>query len=156
MSFTVLTVSICVQIFSLYYMAGDPHFTRFFVFLSLFTFCMLLLVAAEDLLQLFVGWEAVGLCSYALINFWYTRIQANKSALKAILVNRVGDFGFFVAMCLIFVDYGTLNIYELSYLAAFKAPYIVLDIFALNSIEIICICLFIAVMSKSAQFGLHT
>lgn len=76
--------------------------------------------------------------------------------MKAILVNRIGDFGLFIAICLIFVDYGTLNIYELSYLAAFKAPFIVSSFFGITNVEIICFCLFIAVMSKSAQFGLHT
>ena len=95
-------------------MATDPFIVRFFSYLSLFTFCMLLLVNAGDLVQFFLGWELVGLCSYLLINYWYTRKQANVAALKAVLVNRVGDFAFMYAIALIYTTYSSLNIYELS------------------------------------------
>lgn len=149
MSFTVILVASMVNIFSIYYMSNDPFIVRFFAYLSLFTFCMLLLVTASDLIQFFIGWELVGLCSYLLINFWYTRKQANIAALKAVLVNRVGDFAFMYAIALLYTTFNSLNIYEISWMVT------------LNSLEtlntkIIVILLFIAVMSKSAQFGLHS
>jgi len=148
MSFTVIFIAFMVNIFSIYYMANDPFIVRFFSYLSLFTFCMLLLVTANDLVQLFIGWELVGMCSYLLINFWYTRKQANIAAAKAVLVNRVGDFFFLYSMSLIFTKFGTLNIYDLSW------------IFITNSYDFvyfnkICLFIFFAVMSKSAQIGLH-
>ena len=90
----VTTVSLIVHLYSIGYMEADPHIPRFFSYLSLFTFFMIILVTADNLVQMFVGWEGVGLSSYLLINFWFTRIQANKAAIKAMLVNRVGDFGF--------------------------------------------------------------
>lgn len=148
MSFTVILIAFMVNIFSVYYMANDPFIVRFFSYLSLFTFCMLLLVTANDLLQFFIGWELVGMCSYLLINFWYTRKQANMAAAKAVLVNRVGDFFFLYGMSLIFLKFGTLNLYDLSW------------IFITNSHDFvnfdkICLFMFIAIMSKSAQIGLH-
>lgn len=88
-------VSFCVHIYSMDYMSGDPHIIRFLGYLSLFTFFMLFLVTSGNFVQLFFGWEGVGLSSYLLINFWYTRVQANKSAMKAIIVNRFGDFGIY-------------------------------------------------------------
>lgn len=151
MSFTVITVAAMVNLFSIYYMANDPYIIRFFAYLSLFTFCMLLLVTAADLVQFFIGWELVGLCSYLLINFWYTRKQANIAALKAVLVNRLGDFCFMYAMSLIFIKYGTVSIYELSWLT------IVGESLTTQVVSKVIVCLlFIAVMSKSAQFGLHS
>ena len=93
----VLTVSSLVHFYSIKYMAQDPHIIRFFTYLSLFTIFMLILVSGSNLIILFVGWEGVGLCSYLLINFWYTRLQANKAALKAMIVNRVGDISFIAA-----------------------------------------------------------
>lgn len=114
MCFTVLLVAGMVNIFSIYYMGNDPFVIRFFSYLALFTFCMLLLVTSSDLMQFFIGWELVGLCSYMLINFWYTRRHANKAALKAVLVNRVGDFALMFAICLLISNLGTLSIYEIS------------------------------------------
>jgi len=148
MSFTVILIAFMVNVFSIYYMANDPFIVRFFSYLSLFTFCMLLLVVSNDLIQFFIGWELVGMCSYLLINFWYTRKQANIAAAKAVLVNRVGDFFFLYGISLIFLKLETLNIYDLSW------------IFITNSYDFInfnkmCLFIFIAVMSKSAQIGLH-
>jgi len=90
-------------------MSGDPHLPRFISYLSLFTFFILILVTADNFLQIFVGWEGVGVCSYLLINFWFTRIQANKAAIKAILVNRVGDFGLSLGIFLIYLEFGSLD-----------------------------------------------
>lgn len=148
MSFTVIFIAFMVNIFSIYYMANDPFIIRFFSYLSLFTFCMLLLVTASDLLQFFIGWELVGMCSYLLINFWYTRKQANIAAAKAVLVNRVGDFFLLYAISLLFLKFGTLNIYDLSWVFITSSY----DFVYFNKI---CLFIFIAVMSKSAQIGLH-
>jgi NADH-quinone oxidoreductase subunit L len=96
------TVSAVVHVYSVFYMENDPHFTRFMAYLSLFTFFMLVLVSADNFIQLFLGWEGVGVCSDLLINFWHTRVQANKAALKAIILNRVGDFSLTFAVLVIF------------------------------------------------------
>lgn len=88
---------------------GDPHRPRFMSYLSLFTFFMLILVTADNYLQMFIGWEGVGLCSYLLINFWYTRIQANKAAIQAMLVNRVGDFGLALGMMAIYAEFKSID-----------------------------------------------
>jgi NADH-ubiquinone oxidoreductase chain 5 len=109
-------VSTLVHIYSISYMSEDPHLPRFMSYLSIFTFFMLILVTADNLIQMFVGWEGVGLCSYLLINFWYTRIQANKAAIKAMLVNRVGDFGFLLGIGLVLYYMGSLD-----YSAVFQA-----------------------------------
>lgn len=148
MTFTVLFIAFCVNMFSVYYMSNDPFIIRFFAYLSLFTFCMLLLVTAMDLLQFFIGWELVGMCSYILINFWYTRKQANIAAMKAVMVNRFGDYCFLLGMGLLIFKYQTLNILELSYL-------VLLDDCSNFNLNAAAILLFLAVMSKSAQFGLH-
>ena len=108
-----LQVLTLVHFYSLEYMHGDPHVPRFMSYLSLFTFFMLVLVTANNYVQLFVGWEGVGLCSYLLINFWFTRIEANKAAMKAVIVNRIGDFGVSLAIFAIFfvfnaVDFATV------------------------------------------------
>ena len=91
-------VSLLVHLFSTSYMDGDPHINRFMGYLSLFTFFMIVLVTADNVVQMFIGWEGVGLTSYLLINFWYTRIQANKAAIKAMIVNKVGDVGFLIGV----------------------------------------------------------
>jgi NADH-ubiquinone oxidoreductase chain 5 len=152
-------VSLVVHVYSVDYMKTDPHKIRFFSYLSLFTFFMLILVTADNFVQMFVGWEGVGLCSYLLINFWHTRIQANKAAMKAVFMNRIGDFGLLLGIFLIFwqfksVNYLTVfslvNFYHLNCMN-FLVPFINIDIFSL-----ICILLFIGVMGKSAQIGLHT
>lgn len=162
MCFTVLTVTICVQLYSQYYMALDPHYARFFALLSTFAFCMLFLVTAENYMQFFIGWECVGLCSYGLIGFWYTRQAAVKAAMKAVFVNRIGDFFFLYALTLMFVDYGTVDIYEVSSLAIFSKQLVVLELptifgnwIAITNMDVLCFSLFIAVMTKSAQFGFH-
>ena len=97
-------VSSLVHLYSTEYMSHDPHLPRFMSYLSLFTFFMLILVTADNFIQMFVGWEGVGLCSYLLINFWYTRIQANKAAIKAMVLNRIGDFGLILGILIIFVN----------------------------------------------------
>lgn len=109
MLLVVLSIAFFVHLYSLEYMGDDPHLSRFFAYLSLFTFFMLLLVLSPNLVQLFVGWEGVGLCSYLLISFWFTRRQASKAALKAMVVNRVGDGGLLVAMALLYGATGTLD-----------------------------------------------
>jgi NADH-quinone oxidoreductase subunit L len=148
-------VSLMVHVYTIGYMAGDPGYQRFFSYISLFTFSMLMLVMANNFLQLFFGWEAVGVVSYLLIGFWYTRESAIYANLKAFLVNRVGDFGFLLGIGLILaycgsLDYGT--VFE-------KAPQLKgIEVFAGHSwalITVICICLFIGAMGKSAQFPLH-
>ena len=109
MLIVVLTVSMLVHLYSTGYMESDPHRPRFMSYLSLFTWFMIILVTADNYLQLFIGWEGVGLCSYLLINFWFTRIQANKSAIKAMIVNRVGDLGLALAMFTMAYSFGSLN-----------------------------------------------
>ena len=136
-------VSLMVHIYTIGYMADDPGYQRFFSYISLFTFSMLMLVMANNFLQLFFGWEAVGLVSYLLIGFWYTRESAIYAALKAFLVNRVGDFGFLLGIALIFAHYGSLD-----YAAVFGQA-------APAHITLICILLFVGAMGKSAQFPLH-
>lgn len=149
MSLTVLFIAFMVNVFSIYYMANDPFIIRFFSYLSLFTFCMLLLVTAIDLLQFFIGWELVGMCSYLLINFWYTRKQANLASLKAVLVNRVGDFFFIWGMSIMFSKFKTLNLYDLSWI-------FITNTYNCWEFNKLCLIMFFAVMSKSAQIGLHT
>ena len=150
-------VSLMVHIYTIGYMADDPGYQRFFAYIALFTFSMLMLVMANNFLQLFFGWEAVGLVSYLLIGFWYTRPSAIYANLKAFLVNRVGDFGFLLAIALVLAYFGTLD-----YAAVFsRAPSM-----AGATIEVIpgtpwlllsaiCIGLFVGAMGKSAQFPLH-
>ena len=141
-------VSFLVHLFSTSYMDGDPHITRFMGYLSLFTFFMIILVTANNIVQMFIGWEGVGLTSYLLINFWYTRIQANKSAIKAMVVNKVGDVGFLL---------GIVSLWHISGLLKFNT-FINLTIFP--NLEILLnwinVMLIIGVMAKSAQIGLHT
>lgn len=150
-------VSFIVHLYSTEYMAYDPHIPRFMSYLSLFTFFMVLLVTADNLLVLFVGWEGVGLCSYLLISFWFTRVQANKSAIKAVIMNRIGDMGVMVGLILIFILFKTFNFHIIfplvpyfynSQLFLFGSEY--------NFINITTFCLFIGVIGKSAQIGLHT
>ena len=105
----VTCVSSLVHLYSTEYMGGDPHLPRFMSYLSLFTFFMLILVTADNFLQMFVGWEGVGLCSYLLINFWFARLQANKAAIKAMLVNRVGDIGLAIGICISFLTFKTVD-----------------------------------------------
>ena len=145
MMLVVTFVSLMVHIYTIGYMADDPGYTRFFSYISLFTFAMLMLVMSNNFLQLFFGWEAVGLVSYLLIGFWYTRPSAIYANLKAFLVNRVGDFGFILGIALILANFGTLD-YAPVFAAAPKAE---------APMTLICLLLFVGAMGKSAQFPLH-
>ena len=150
-------VSALVHIYSIGYMSHDPYKPRFMSYLSLFTFSMLALVVSDNFLQLFFGWEGVGLCSYLLIGFWYKRETANNAAIKAFIVNRIGDFGLAIGIFLIFFFFGTINFEEAfqatSQFTEKKIGFLGLET---NLITLICIFLFIGAMGKSAQFLLHT
>jgi len=150
-------ISSIIHFYSIGYMSHDPHKTRFMAYLSLFTFSMLVLVTGDNFLQLFFGWEGVGLCSYLLIGFWYKKPSANYAAMKAFIVNRVGDFGFAIGIFLIFLFYGTMNYNEVFELTpALVNKEIVFLGLEFNLITLICLMLFIGAMGKSAQFLLHT
>ncbi len=150
-------VSALVHIYSIGYMSHDPHKPRFMSYLSLFTFSMLALVVSDNFLQLFFGWEGVGLCSYLLIGFWYKKETANNAAIKAFIVNRIGDFGLAIAIFLIFFFFGTINFDETFRATNLLAEKKILFFgFEINLITLICIFLFIGAMGKSAQFLLHT
>jgi len=157
MMVVVTFVSLMVHVYTVGYMADDPGYQRFFAYIALFTFSMLMLVMANNFLQLFFGWEAVGLVSYLLIGFWYTRPSAIYANLKAFIVNRVGDFGFLLAIALVLAHFGTLD-----YAAVFsRAPAVAgvaIEIFPGAPwllVSVICIGLFVGAMGKSAQFPLH-
>jgi NADH-ubiquinone oxidoreductase chain 5 len=160
MLIVVTTVSTIVHLYSIGYMETDPHLSRFMSYLSLFTFFMLILVTADNLIQMFVGWEGVGLCSYLLINFWHTRLQANKAAIKAVIVNRVGDFGLVLGILGIFYLFKTVNYSTLFALVPYVSSNVDLTCtvlgFNFNLLTYICIFLFIGSVGKSAQIGLHT
>lgn len=141
-------VSFVVHCYSTSYMGKDPHLPRFMSYLSLFTFFMIVLVTSSNLVQLFIGWEGVGLCSYLLINFWFTRIQANKSAIKAMVVNKVGDIGLILGIILIWLVFGNLDYSSLFSLSNIKSD----SNFYLN---IISLLILIGAVGKSAQMGLH-
>ena len=150
-------VSALVHIYSIGYMSHDPHKPRFMSYLSLFTFSMLALVVSDNFLQLFFGWEGVGLCSYLLIGFWYKKESANNAAIKAFIVNRIGDFGLAIGIFLIFFFFGTINFEEVfQSTSQFAEKKIDFFSFELNLLTLICIFLFIGAMGKSAQFLLHT
>ena len=157
MVFVVCVVSFLIHVYSIGYMAHDPHVPRFFAYLSLFTFFMLALVSADNFLQMFFGWEGVGLVSYLLIGFWYKRPAANAAAIKAFIVNRVGDFGFALGILAIFLMFDTVSFdvvfagvpgmvdAELTFLGH-----------SFDFLEVACILFFVGAMGKSAQFLLHT
>ncbi len=153
----VTLVSSIVHIYSIGYMSHDPHKQRFMSYLSLFTFSMLMLVTSDNFLQLFFGWEGVGLCSYFLIGFWFKKESANAAAIKAFVVNRVGDFGFALGIFLIFYLFGTVNYTEVFELIpqSLEKELSFLGI-NFNAINLVCILLFIGAMGKSAQIFLHT
>ena len=150
-------VSSLVHVYSIGYMSHDPNRPRFMSYLSLFTFSMLMLVVSDNFLQLFFGWEGVGLCSYLLIGFWYKKESANNAAIKAFLVNRVGDFGFAIGIFLIFYYFGSVN-YDEVFLKAESLIDKEINFLGinLNLITLICLTLFIGAMGKSAQFLFHT
>ncbi len=151
------TVSGLVHLYSIGYMADDPHRPRFFAYLSMFTFSMLALVTADDFLQLFFGWEGVGLASYLLIGFWYHKPEANAAALKAFIVNRVGDFGFALAIFAIFLTFDTIE-YDAVFASAPEQAGKTMEFLGLqvDVMTLICLLLFTGAMGKSAQFILHT
>jgi NADH-quinone oxidoreductase subunit L len=157
MMVVVTFVSLMVHVYTIGYMHGDPGYQRFFSYISLFTFSMLMLVMANNFLQLFFGWEAVGLVSYLLIGFWYTRPTAILANLKAFLVNRVGDFGFLLGIALVLMHLGSLD-YRQVFDAAPGMAGQTIEIFSgvqWSLMTVICILLFIGAMGKSAQFPLH-
>ena len=148
-------VSSLVHLYSTEYMSHDPHLPRFMSYLSLFTFFMLILITADNYVQMFVGWEGVGLCSFLLINFWFTRIQANKAAIKAMVLNRIGDFGLVLGIFTIFINYKAVDyatVFALTPLFVSDIPVIL----NLTLIDLIGIFIFVGATGKSAQLGLHT
>jgi len=157
MFIVVTTVSACVHLYSIGYMENDQSKVRFMGYLSLFTFFMLMLVSSNNLLQMFFGWEGVGLASYLLIGFWHHKDSANSAAIKAFVVNRVGDFGYAIGIAGIFFIFGSIsfdNIFE--QVDLFKNHKIVFLSITFNTIDLLCFLLFIGAMGKSAQLGLHT
>jgi NADH-quinone oxidoreductase subunit L len=157
MMVVVTFVSLCVHLYTIGYMSDDPGYTRFFSYISLFTFSMLMLVMSNNFMQLFFGWEAVGTVSYLLIGFWYTRPSAVFANLKAFIVNRVGDFGFVIGIAAVFSYTGSLS-YDAAFAAAPHLTHAVIPITAtsgVNAVTLMCICLFIGAMGKSAQVPLH-
>nr|WRY73349.1 NADH dehydrogenase subunit 5 [Phytophthora cinnamomi] len=152
----VTSISTLVHLYSSQYMAHDPHLSRFMSYLSLFTFFMIILITGDNFIQMFVGWEGVGFCSYLLINFWFTRLQANKAAIKAMLVNRISDLILLLGVLTIFY-----NIRTIEYFSTFAAISIVKDFkfiffnYILSIIDVACILIFIGAMGKSAQIFLH-
>jgi len=150
-------ISSLIHFYSIGYMINDPNKYRFMSYLSLFTFSMLILVTADNFLQLFFGWEGVGLCSYLLIGFWYKKPSANAAAIKAFLVNRVGDFAFAIGIFLIFFYYGTVNYNEVFQQTSLLSQKEIIFLgIQTNLITLICLMLFIGAMGKSAQIFLHT
>ena len=155
--FCVVTiVSSVVHMFSIGYMHEDKFRARFFCYLSLFTFAMLVLVSADNFIQLFLGWEGVGLCSYLLVGYYFHKPSANNAAIKAFLVNRVGDFGYLIAIALIYKYFNSLNFQEVfSNTSAIEKKNLLFLGFEFNLITCICMFLFMAAVGKSAQIGLH-
>jgi NADH-quinone oxidoreductase subunit L len=153
----VTCVSAVVHLYAIGYMAEDASIPRFMSYLSLFTFFMLILVTSNNILQLFVGWEGVGLCSYLLIGFWYHKPSANAAAMKAFIVNRVGDFAFMLGIAALFITFDSINFQDIfAHSAALKDKMISLLGAEYRAMDVICLLLFIGAMGKSAQIGLHT
>jgi NADH-quinone oxidoreductase subunit L len=153
----VTTVSSVVHVYSIGYMGHDPYKPRFFAYLSFFTFAMLMLITADNFVQLFFGWEGVGLASYLLIGFWYQRPSANAAAIKAFVVNRVGDFGFALGIFGVFMLYGSIS-FDAVFANAADATGRSIHIFGADydALTVVCLLLFMGAMGKSAQFLLHT
>ncbi len=157
MLIVITSISFLVHLYSSSYMDGDPHLTRFMCYLSLFTFFMICMVISSNYAQLFLGWEGVGLSSYLLINFWFTRVQANKAAIKAIIVNRFGDFGVMFSLVSILYVFNTLNFNSIFLVLEFVAEYyITIYIWQIHALTLISFFLFLGCVGKSAQLGLHT
>ncbi|MFL5096707.1 MAG: NADH-quinone oxidoreductase subunit L, partial [Xanthobacteraceae bacterium] len=153
----VTTISAFVHLYSIGYMDEDPYRPRFFAYLSLFTFAMLMLVTADNLAQLFFGWEGVGLMSYLLIGFWYHKPEANAAAIKAFIVNRVGDFGFALGLFAVFMLVGSIDLETVfAQVPALSGKTIHFLGREADALTLICLLLFMGAMGKSAQFLLHT
>ena len=153
----ITTISFLVHLYSTSYMSEDPHIIRFLSYISLFTFFMIILVTGDNFLQLFVGWEGVGLCSYLLINFWYTRLQANKAAIKAMVVNRIGDIGLTLGIIIFFTYFKSVDFTVIFSMV----PLLINESFSFinfnfNILNLGTFFLFIGAIGKSAQLGLHT
>ena len=148
----VTSVSSLVHVYSIGYMHNDPHRQRFFAYLSLFTFAMLMLVTADNFMQMFFGWEGVGLASYLLIGFWYHKPSANAAAIKAFVVNRVGDFGFALGIFAIFFIFGSMD-FDTVFAAAKSQQGLTMQFLSweLDVMTVICLLLFMGAMGKSAQ-----
>jgi NADH-quinone oxidoreductase subunit L len=153
----VTVVSSVVHVYSIGYMSHDPHIPRFMSYLSLFTFSMLMLVTSNDFVQLFFGWEGVGLCSYLLIGFWFKKPSANAAAMKAFIVNRVGDVGFSLGIFAIYLLFDSVQFPEVfAAVPNYTESYFTIFGMELHALSVICMLLFIGAMGKSAQLGLHT
>jgi NADH-quinone oxidoreductase subunit L len=157
MLLVVTTLSTLIHIYSIGYMHGDKGYARFFAYLELFTFFMLVLVMANNFLLMFVGWEGVGLCSYLLIGFWYEKKSASDAGIKAFVVNRVGDFGFVLGVMLIFVTFGSLHFTDVFKAASMLAPAQTVSLLGveMSVITLICLLLFVGATGKSAQIPLY-
>nr|YP_010199553.1 NADH dehydrogenase subunit 5 [Crassiphycus birdiae]UAD89411.1 NADH dehydrogenase subunit 5 [Crassiphycus birdiae] len=157
MLMVITVISSLVHLYSLEYMQGDPHLPRFMSFLEIFTFFMLILVTADNLVQMFVGWEGVGLASYLLINFWFTRLAANQSAIKALVVNRIGDFGLSLGILTVFYIFQSVDYFTIFSLSPLFSDY---DLnfggIYISGLTLVGIFLFVGAVGKSAQLGLHT
>jgi NADH-ubiquinone oxidoreductase chain 5 len=157
MLIVITSISTLVHFYSIDYMRYDPHVPRFMAYLSLFTFFMLILVTANNFVQMFMGWEGVGLASYLLINFWHTRIQANKAAMKAIIVNKIGDFGLSLGIVMIFSVFNSFDYHVVFGLVPelLNEKFIFFS-FEFDKITLITLFIFVGAVGKSAQIGLHT
>lgn len=157
MLLVITSISTLVHIYSISYMKEDPHLPRFMSYLEIFTFFMLLLVTADNTIQMFLGWEGVGLASYLLINFWFTRLSANRAALKALILNRIGDFGLLIAVFAIFFKFQSLNYSTIfSLVPFFYEDSLIFLSLQFSSLSFIGLFLLIGAIGKSAQLGLHT
>lgn len=157
MLFVVTSVSAVVHLYSIGYMEEDDSIPRFMSYLSLFTFFMLILVTSNNILQLFVGWEGVGLCSYLLIGFWYYKQSANNAAMKAFIVNRVGDFAFMLGIAGLFLYFNSVDFKTIfANSSSLKNQIVTIFQYDFKAIDLVCCLLFIGAMGKSAQIGLHT
>jgi NADH-ubiquinone oxidoreductase chain 5 len=157
MCVVVTFISSLVHLYSIEYMSHDPHLPRFMSYLSLFTFFMLILVTADNYIQMFLGWEGIGLSSYLLINFWYTRVQANKAAIKAMIINRIGDFCLIIAILILYVHFKSVDYATVAALAPFfKTQTVNFLNMDFNILSLVCVFLFLGAVGKSAQLGLHT
>ena len=149
MCIVVTFVSSLVHLYSIEYMSHDPHLPRFMSYLSLFTFFMLILVTADNYIQMFLGWEGIGLASYLLINFWFTRVQANKAAIKAMIVNRIGDFCLIIAILILYVNFKSVDYATVASLVPFfKTQTINFLNIDLNLLSLVCVFLFLGAVGK--------